>query len=461
MSLALVGGDVVTSLHPPRIERADIVVEGDRIVSVGAADAGAVGGAVGGAAGSTVERVDCRGCVVIPGNACAHTHVYSALARGMPYRLAPPPDFLRILQRVWWRLDRALDPATIRASALVGGLEALLAGTTTLVDHHASPEAIDGSLDIVAEALAELGIRSILCYEVTDRDGAERARAGVHENRRFLARLHRGDLPLARGMVGAHASFTLSDETLEACVAAAQDAGTGIHVHVAEDAVDERDAQARSGLRVVDRLERASALGGDSLLAHGVHVDAAEAAAIRRSGATLAHNPRSNMNNAVGRAPLALLGERVALGTDGIGADMFEESRVGYLRLREELGAGTPSDWPLARLAEGARFVGRAFDEPALGRIAPGAPADLVVLDYAAPTPLTDETLAGHWVFGLSARAVRDVVVAGRVVVGDRRVALVDGDRVVAEARLEAARLWERLATIDAHPFEPRGVAVR
>ena len=195
--MILTGATVVTSLDPVRVDRFDVHVRDGRIVTE-------AGGA----------RRDCSGCLVVPGNVCAHTHLYSALARGMPYALEPPESFVQILQRVWWRLDRALDEESVRASALVGGMEALLSGTTTLVDHHASPNAIDGSLDVIADALATLGVRSVLCYETSDRDGPERARAGVAENRRFVERVQRDDLPLTRGMIGAHASFTLSDETL-------------------------------------------------------------------------------------------------------------------------------------------------------------------------------------------------------------------------------------------------------
>src|SRR5450755_2942445 len=244
-TVALVGGTVAVALDPPELARADLVIAGGRIAAVGTAPQG-------------TARRDCSGTLIIPGNVCAHHHLYSALARGMPYELEPPANFLQILQRVWWRLDRALDEPAIRLSALRGGLDALLAGTTTIVDHHASPNAIDGSLDIIAAALEELGLRSILCYEVTDRDGPGRAAAGIAENLRFL----RTTWPLARRMMGAHASFTLSDETLAAIVAGTEGAGVGIHIHVAEDAADERDALARSGTRVVQRVDAAGALDG-------------------------------------------------------------------------------------------------------------------------------------------------------------------------------------------------------
>jgi putative selenium metabolism protein SsnA len=464
VSTVLLGSTVVTGLHPAEVVTGDVVIEGDRIVAVGPPRTGD--------SGMTV--IDCRGCLVIPGNVCAHTHAYSALARGMPYRLAPPRDFVETLRRVWWRLDRALDEESIRASARVAAMEALLAGTTTLVDHHASPGAIDGSLDILAEAFGRLGLRSILAYEVTDRDGPGHARAGLDENRRFLNRVAASRPPLARGLVGAHASFTLSDATLEGCVDLARSSGMGLHVHVAEDAADERDAEAAHGRSVLARLERAGGLDARSVLAHGVHLDRSEAALFRASGATLVHNPRSNMNNAVGRAPLDLLGPRVALGTDGIGADMFEESRAGHLRHLEERsatsGADRPEDpadagsidpaWPLARLAAGVRLAGEAFDEPLLGRVVAGAPADLVVLDYPAPTPLTSDTLAAHWTFGLSARAVRDVIVGGRVAVRERRLTAVDQDALAADARPVAARLWERLDEVPEHAFVPGEVMV-
>jgi putative selenium metabolism protein SsnA len=458
MSLLLAGGTVVTSLDAPGVLRADVLVEADRVTAVGPSP---VGGSNGSRIGSDgLETIDCSGCLIVPGNVCAHTHVYSTLARGMPQRLEPPRDFLDILRRLWWRLDRALDPESIAASAAVGAMEALLAGTTTLVDHHASPNAIDGSLDVIAGAFERLGLRSVLAYEVTDRDGPGPALAGLAENERFLRATKAGDRPLARGMVGAHASFTLSDRTLARCVAAAHEFGTGIHIHAAEDAIDERDAMANHGRRVIGRLANADALDGRTLLAHAVHLDEEEAELVVTSGATVAHNPRSNMNNGVGRAPLRLLGARVALGTDGIGADMFEESRLGYLRLRD--GGDDPAlDWPLDRLAEGSRLVGRVFDEPRFGLIEPGAPADLVVLDYPAPTPLTPETLAGHWLFGLSARTVRDVVVAGRVVVADRRLTTADGSRIAATAREVADRLWRRMNALDEHPYRPAGLAVR
>ncbi len=437
--LALTGGTVVTSLSPPALVRADVVVEAGRVRALGRAPEGAT-------------RRDCSGCLVVPGNVCAHHHLYSTLARGMPYDLEPPSNFVEVLQRIWWRLDRALDEETVRASALAGGAEALLSGTTTVVDHHASPNQIAGQLEVVGSALAGLGIRSVLCYEVTDRDGPERAAAGIEENRRA----QKDGFPLTRAMVGAHASFTLSDETLQACVELAEAFDVGIHIHVAEDAADERDSLGRFGKRVVPRLADAGALTEKALLAHCVHVDEAETAMVRDAGAWVAHNPRSNMHNRVGRPPLAALGDRVTLGTDGIDGDMFAESQAAYWRAREDDPSVDPA-WALARVAASSRLAGQIFGEPLLGQIQPGAPADLVVLEYDPPTPVTEENLGGHWVFGLSARHVRDVVVAGEVVVADRRLTGVDEAALRAQARRHAERLWARVGGIPAHPFQPVG----
>ena len=441
MSLVLSGGTVVTSLDPPSVVSGGVVIREGRIDAVGPA-------------AWEAERLDCSGCVVIPGNVCAHHHLYSALARGMPYRLEPPESFVQILQRVWWRLDRALDEGSVWLSAWSGGADALLAGTTTIVDHHASPNAIEGSLEQVASALEQLGARSVLCYEVTDRDGPERAAAGLEEHRRF-AKARRA---LSTPMVGAHASFTLSDETLAHCVSLADELGAGIHIHVAEDAADQLDARARFGKRVVERLADAGALTERSLLAHCVHVDDREIELIREAGAWVAHNPRSNMNNRVGRAPVGELGDRVALGTDGIDGDLFAESQAAFWRAREDDPSVDPA-WALARLAASGRFAAAATGERLLGRIEPGAPADVVVLAYDPPTPLTAKNLGGHWVFGMSARHVRDVLVNGEVVVRDGRLVRTAADEIRGRCREAAEDLWRRIDETPAHAFEPEGAS--
>ena len=412
---------IVTSLDPVRVADA-VWVDGDRIAEPG-------------------QGIRIDGELVLPGNVCAHTHLYSALARGMPYALAPPRTFLEILQRIWWRLDRALDEETVGASAFVGGMEALLSGTTTLVDHHASPNAIEGSLDVIHDALASLGVRHVLCYEVSDRDGPERAEEGIAENRRFLDRAGREQPPLARALVGAHASFTLSDETLAACAELGP-----LHIHAAEDGVD-RGA--------VLRLAELRALHEDTLLAHGVHLGDEELALVGDAGAWVAHNARSNMNNGVGRARRPARAEARARHRRDRRRHVRGVARRILPPARRRPRAG--ADWALTRMAESARLAGRIFGEPLLGTLEPGAPADLVVLDYAAPAPLDAGSFAGHWVFGLSSRHVRHVMVRGEWAVRDRRLCRVDQAGLSASACDQAARLWRRLEEIPTHDFAPRG----
>jgi putative selenium metabolism protein SsnA len=448
-ALTLTGATVVTSLDPVDVVVGDVSIRDGRIASVGPSAVAA-------------QVHDCSGCVILPGNVCGHTHLYSALARGMPYTLEPPANFVQILQRLWWRLDRALDEESIRMSAIVGGASALLHGTTTLIDHHASPNWIDGSLSLLAESLEGLGVRSVLCYETTDRDGKERAHQGLRENERF-AQLHVsqwGRDGLTKPMIGAHASFTLLDETLAGCVDVARRSGAGIHIHAAEDGGDQRDCVARFGIRVADRLDKAGVLTADALLAHCIHFDPGESERVRDSGCAVAHNPTSNMNNSVGHADVLALGDRVLFGTDGIGADMFAESKAAYFRAKDD-DVFFPFGWPLQRMAEGHRRAGRIFGEPLLGMLVEGAPADLVILDSSPPTPLDAGNFGGHWSFGFDSRGVRDVMVAGRFVVQNRRLTTADQGEIAAKASEAAASMWDRYQAIGVHPFEPEGGAER
>jgi len=399
------------------------------------------GGRIGGDGG---KGIDCSGCLVVPGFVCAHHHLYSALARGMPFPSDAPENFLEVLQKVWWRLDRALDHETIGLSALLASVEAARCGTTTIVDHHESPSCIDGSLDLVAGGLEGAGLRGVVCYGATDRHGQADGRRGVEENSRFLTERR---FPLVRGMAGAHASFTVGKRTLDDLVSCARDHGAPLHIHVAEDSCDQDDALGNYGMRVVERLEVAGALAEGDLIAHGIHLDAPEVDAVRASGSWVAHNPRSNMNNRVGYAPVAALGERVALGTDGIDSDMLTEARACYFKAREASNDASPA-FALDRLVAGCSLAGEVFGEESFGRLETGAPADVVVLEYAPPTPLDETNLASHMLFGIEAGRVRDVFVAGRAVVRDRKHQLVDEVEVAAHCREAAPRLWERMEAL-------------
>ena len=394
--LAITGGTVV-ALDPPSVERRDVLL------------------------GAEPRReLDASGCFVMPGLVNAHTHLYSALARGMPGPVEPPRTFPEILERVWWRLDAALDEKLLEASAELALLEAALSGVTAVIDHHESPSFIDGSLDVLARAARAVGVKAALCYGATDRHGPKGAREGLAECERAI----RGGLP---AMVGLHAGFTVSDETLRAAVDLAKRTAAWLHVHAAEDRCDAGSFA---------RLEKAGALGPKTILAHGVHLSAAERARAERAGAWIVHNPRSNLQNAVGYADPKTLGPRVALGTDGMDADLFTEARVAHLRAREAYGPEGGID-AVALLANSQRLA----DEFLAPR-----PEDWIVLDYDPPTPLSASNLAGHVLFGLGSRHVRDVVVNGEVIVEGRRPARVDGARIHARAREEAARLWRRMA---------------
>lgn len=426
----LLANATLASLYPPVLQTSHLVVEGDHIQAV--LDALPPEGAD--------DVVNCSGKLVIPGNVCAHTHLYSALARGMPGPRRQPTNFLEILQLIWWRLDRALDEPSIRSSALVGAMDAVRAGTTTLVDHHASPNALMGSLDLMADALESVGVRAVLCYEVTDRDGRERRDQGLRENDRFLSGNQRA---LIRGNVGAHASFTLEDDSLSAISELARHHQIGVHIHVAEAASDEEDSIRRSGRRTASRLADAGIFNRDSIAAHGVHLDASELSLIQAHESWLVHNCRSNMNNSVGFAPVGRFGDKAALGTDGIDGDMFAESRTAFFRSREfELSTSAEAFGRL--LAGGASLASPYFGSP-LGRLEAGAMADLVVLNYDPPTELHAGNLAWHWMFGLTAGQVERVMVGGKWIVKDGEILGVDEEKVRAEARHEATRLWQRM----------------
>ncbi|MFT7648918.1 MAG: cytosine/adenosine deaminase-related metal-dependent hydrolase [Candidatus Poriferisodalaceae bacterium] len=335
-----------------------------------------------------------------PGLVCAHHHLYSALARGMPPPPATPANFLGILEQVWWRIDRALDLEMLEWSAKLGALEALERGTTTIIDHHESPNAIEGSLTVIADACAEVGVRVSCSYGVTDRHGADGARRGLEENERFL----RGG---GRGLVGVHAAFTCSDGTLEAAALLASDLGVGVHVHVAEG-IDDIDA--------AGRLAPLSA--SDWLIVHGVHLQDDH-----QVQGTVVHNPRSNMNNAVGYARPARFGGRVALGTDGIGADMLDEFRLAFVRLRESNVEATP-DAPWSWLAEG-------------WQLCPEALTDVVAWGYPEMDPW-------HLAYSPGVSPER-VEIDGEVAWANGSPTRVDATEVRAKAAEQAARLHARL----------------
>jgi len=391
------------------------------------------------------ETIDCRGCIVMPGLINGHTHLYSALAVGMPPPREAPRSFTEILERIWWRLDKALTPELISASARAGALDAIRHGVTTLIDHHSSPNCIAGSLDLIEAALDELGLRGVLCYETTDRNGPEGAAAGLEENRRFLTRHYERQSRRFAGLVGAHASFTLEPETLNALADLCREFDRGIHMHLAEDGCDEDDCQQRFQTLLIDHLAGHGLLSPlPAIFAHCVHLDPDALTRLAGAGgARLAHCPRSNMNNGVGVLPLAATNLPCLLGTDGDSSDMFLEARLAALVASHE-GLSLAPQHVLRRLATAAELVSELLDEP-LGRLAPGFAADVVITDYQPPTPLEAGNLAGHFLYALSARNVKDVIAAGRWLMRDRQLVCCDESAEQERSRQAAAQLWQRM----------------
>lgn len=430
--------------EPQLIEDGALLIEGEGIAALGAT------------ADLTtryprVKRWDAGGQLVMPASICAHTHFYGAFARGMGIPGEPAANFPQILERLWWRLDKALAPEAVRYSALVCLVDAVRHGTTTLIDHHASPNAIEGSLDVIAEAVEQAGLRASLCYEVTDRDGPERARAGIEENVRFarsLAAQPRANLAASFGL---HASLTLSDETLADCVSAAQKVGLGFHVHAAEDASDQEDSLQKSGKRVIHRLRDAGILGPKTIAVHCVHIDESEMRALAHTGTWATHQPRSNMNNAVGVAPVEAMlraGVNVGLGNDGFSNQMFAEMKAAYLvhKLHHRDPRAMPGDLVFRiAYADNARLCRIFWPDVALGEIREGASADLVFLDYHPTTPMTAGNLPWHMLFGLEASAITATVCAGQVLMRDRQLLALDEEEITARSRELAAEAWKRL----------------
>src|SRR5512134_3484342 len=392
------------------------------------------------------ESVDCTGKIVLPGFICAHHHFYSTMARGMSIPGEPASNFVEILERLWWKVDKALDEADITLSAQIPLIECIRNGTTTVIDHHASPGMRDGSLDLIETAVREAGIRASLCYEVSDRNLMG---GGVEENERFIKKIGKGDGQIA-AMMGLHASFTLSDGTLEKCTGIAKDAGVGCHVHVAEDLADREDALNKYGMPVVHRLHKMGVSGEKSLFIHCVHIDESEMDLIAATNTAVVHNPESNMNNAVGVTRLFDLLKRnilVGLGTDGMSSDMLSQMRCAYLlhRLANQDPRVGFLELPKLLLANNAEICERQFGLR-LGQLAEGRPADLAILDYQPPTILSDANFLGHLIFGLVDATVDTTVCKGKILMQGKKILSMDEERIAARSRELAPQMWQRLA---------------
>ena len=401
------------------------------------------------------EQLDARGQFVMPGNICAHTHFYGAFSRGLGIPGTPPSCFTQILDKLWWNLDKALDEEGVRYSALVCLVDAIKHGTTTLIDHHASPNAIDGSLDVIADAVIESGLRASLCYEVTDRDGMDKAEQGIQENLRFIKRIRNGNEGDAnlRAHFGLHASLTLSDDTLERSRSLCPE-GVGFHIHAAEGIADQEDSLEKSGKRVVHRLAQFGILRPESILAHGVHLDEGEIERLAEAGSWLTHQPRSNMNNAVGVASIEEMldaGVRVGMGNDGFSNTMWQEWKEAYLlhklahRDPQRMGGYTVMK---IAIENNSALISSLFDGLRVGEISEGAAADLIFVDYLPFTPMNAGNLPWHILFGFQESMVTATIVAGRLLMFERQLLTLDESQIAAQAMEISNQTWQRFETI-------------
>lgn len=442
--MLITNGTVITCDNEKRvIADGAVYFEGDTIVALGPC-------AELEAKYPNAERLNAKGKIVMPGMICAHTHFYGGFARGMTIPGEPAANFMQVLNKLWWKIDRALTLEDCQFTTLVALVDAIRHGTTTLIDHHASPTHIDGSLDMLAEAGTMSGLRLGLCYEVTDRNGNEGTRAGIRENVRFLKRLQKNPDSKLGGSFGLHASFTCSDATLEAAVAAIEGIDTGFHIHVAEDEADEEHCLTNHGTRVVHRLKRHGILGPQTIVGHAIHADESELAILAATQTAVSHQPRSNMNNGVGVAPIEAMLDRgipVGMGNDGFTNNMFSEIHTAYLLHR--VWHGDPRVMPGDRLidmafANNAQIASTFFPQP-VGALVPGAAADIILQDYVPYTPLTDGNYPWHMVFGMDGSHVTHTICGGQMLMSERQLLTLDEEAIAAKAMELAPSIWRRV----------------
>lgn len=393
-----------------------------------------------------------HGRLVMPGIVCAHNHFYSGLSRGIMANIAPCPDFISTLKNLWWRLDRALDEESLYYSGLICSLEAIKSGCTAVIDHHASPNYIAGSLATLRKGFLKAGLRGMTCFETTDRNGGTRElQQGVEENIRFAQLIDeakaKGSEPyLVEAHIGAHAPFTVSNAGLDMLAEALRATGRGLHIHAAEDRYDVSHSHDKYGQDLVVRLAEYGLINDKTLLAHGLYLSDEDIRILNEQDAFLVHNARSNMNNHVGYNQRLAQFRNLALGTDGIGADMFEELKFAFFKHRD---AGGPL-WPdsfTRFLYNGNQLLNRNFGAR-FGRLEAGYKADLTICDYPSPTPLAAQNIGGHLAFGLGSSSVHSVMVEGVMVYEDRAFPF-DIEPIYAEARKVAARMWQRMDALN------------
>jgi len=375
------------------------------------------------------ETIDCKGKIVTKSFAVGHHHVYSALARGMGAPKKNPENFYDILQYIWWTLDKALDKNMIEASALATAMACAKAGSTFVIDHHASPNSILGSQDIIAKSFDKVGVSHLLCYEITDRDGIEKAEEGIAESENYLKS--------NQGLVGLHASFTVNDEIMKRATNLMNKYNSGIHIHVAEDLYDQRHCHDNYNKRVIERLNDYGILNSSkTILAHCLHIDVNEREIIKNSKAFVVQNMESNLNNKVGYFNAKDLGDNIMLGTDGMHSDMLQSAKAAFF-----VGQGFDTiDYPSAY----ERFR-KVHDYIAMNQFDGDGENNLVILDYDSPTEITPDNFLGHFIFGINSNHIHDVISNGEIIVKDRKIQKVNESDILDFSKEQSLRLWKKM----------------
>ncbi len=379
-------------------------------------------------AGNTV--IDCTNRLVTKSFACGHNHIYSALARGMNPPKKNPLNFYENLKYVWWTLDKSLDKEMVSASAYAAAMSCAKNGVTFCIDHHASPNYILGSLDVIAEAFEKVGVQHLLCYEITDRDGMDRAEQGLQETENYLKH--------HQALVGLHASFTVSNETLKSAVALAEKTNSGIHVHVAEDKYDQYHCIINYGQRAIERLNDAGALQfSKTILGHCLFLSDNEREIIKNSPVYVVANVESNLNNAVGIFNPKGLSDNIMLGTDGMHNDMLRSSKSAFLiaRMYEDIDYFTP----YKRFRNVHKYLSQ-------NNFKGDGDNNLVVLNYDSPTPQHANNFLGHFFFGWESKHVQHVISNGKLIVKDAVLQTVDENEILKFTKTQAERLWKKMS---------------
>ena len=394
------------------------------------------------------EFVDARGGVIMPGLINAHTHIYSALARGLSIDGYNPTSFYEVLDGQWWYIDRNLDLEATKASAQALVIDSIKQGVTTIFDHHASFCEVPGSLMRIAEVTREFGMRACLCYEVSDRDGEEKSLQSVQENKDFIDYCEQNPSDMLKAMFGGHALFTISDKTFDR-MAAANSGRVGYHIHVSEGMNDVYDSLQNYGRRPVQRLQDHGILGPKTILGHCIHVNTAEMEIIKETGTMVVNNPESNMGNAIGICPVLQLHKRgilLGMGTDAYTNDMLESLKVALCSQRSQnclpnVGWCEVTDMLFKNNAK----IGEKYFPDTLGVLKPGAAADIIVMDYKPFTPFSDENIDGHMIFGMTGRQCQTTIAAGKVLMLDRQLVGIDEEAENAHILEAAKKLWGEL----------------